>query len=345
MTRPLLFPGLGLEFHISRVAFSIGPLTVYWYGIILVFGMGMALLYCTRRSRDFGIHPDRVSDVILYAIVAGLIGARIYYVLFSWDYYSQHPAEIFRIWEGGIAIYGGILGGLLGSVLLCKLWKIPLLPLLDLMVGGLILGQAIGRWGNFMNIEAFGGNTTLPWGMTGPSIVAYLEGQAAVLAEIGVIVDPIMPVHPTFFYESLWNLAGFGFIVWYTSRRRLNGELTLLYLAWYGLGRAWIEGLRTDSLMWGSVRVSQLLAAVCAVASALLLWQLRKRFEAGRLAGIFAIPPLGERHAAAEAMLPKQKQQEASPSVEETVEETVENAEQFADIALETAEKPLDKED
>ena len=277
------FPGLGLEFHLNKIALSVFGLRIHWYGVIVVTGMLLAVAYAMKRCRTFGITPEQVSDVALYAIIGGMVGARAYYVVFSWDYYQDHLNEIIRIWEGGIAIYGGIIGGVLTGYVLCRLWKIKKLSLLDLAAGALLLGQGIGRWGNFVNVEAFGSNTTLPWGMTGPSVVSYLTSKQAQLAQFGVSVDPAVPVHPTFFYESVWCFAGFLFIAWYTKRRRYNGELILMYCAWYGLGRFWIEGLRTDSLMLGPVRVSQLLAGAGALAAfAVLLW-MNRRVKSGTL--------------------------------------------------------------
>ena len=180
----------------------------------------------------------------------GIICARIYYVVFEWGYYAQHPGEIIAIWKGGIAIYGGIIGTLIGLFVYSRVKKLSLASLCDLAAFGLLIGQCIGRWGNFVNGEAHGGPTTLPWGMT-------IDGQSM--------------VHPTFLYESLWNLAGFVLLHFYSKKRRFKGEIALLYAAWYGAGRAWIEGLRTDSLYIGSVRVSQLLAIISCVAAIAVL--------------------------------------------------------------------------
>lgn len=307
MTRVIAFPGLGLSLDIAREAFRIGPFTVYWYGVIVVAGIGLGLYYSLRRSREFGMNPDRMTDLTLYSVIAGLVGARAYYVAFTWDYYSQHPEEIIAIWKGGIAIYGGIIGAFALGIWLCRRWKMPVLPAADCAVGGLILGQAIGRWGNFVNIEAFGGNTTLPWGMTGDSIVHYLSSQQAALAEAGIPVDPWMPVHPTFFYESMWNLLGFLFIVWYTRRRRFNGELALFYCGWYGLGRAWIEGLRTDSLMLGGLRISQVVAALGVVLSLGLWLVCRERLKKGTAPVCLLRQSDEELAAQADAMAPKSK--------------------------------------
>lgn len=283
MTETLSFPGLGWEFNLSRVAFSIpigeNRITVYWYGILIALAFLGAVFYSFRRCRTFGINADRAVDVVMVSAVGGILGARIYYVLFTWDYYKDNLGEIFKIWHGGIAIYGGVIGALLVGALMCRLRQVRFLPMADMAVGGILLGQAIGRWGNFVNIEAFGSNTTLPWGMTSPSIVSYLSGMKEELTKIGVEIDPSLPVHPTFFYESLWCLIGFGLAAFLASRRRFDGELLLFYAAWYGTGRAVIEGLRTDSLMLGTIRVSQLLAILCVFAAVIIWLVVRSRIK------------------------------------------------------------------
>lgn len=267
----LTFPGLGLEFRLTREAFHIGGYPIAWYGIIMATAFLVGICYVMWRTKEFGLDGDRVIDVLLLAVVGGIIGARAYYVIFSWDEYKDNIANIFKIWEGGIAIYGGLIGAVLVGLLVCKMRKVKMLPMLDLATGGLIMGQAIGRWGNFVNIEAFGANTTLPWGMGGPAVERYLAAHQAQLAEIGVTVDPTMLVHPTFFYESVWCLLGFVAIALFTKRRRFDGELVLLYATWYGAGRSVIEGLRTDSLMLGNIRISQALSIV-GVLVAVVLW-------------------------------------------------------------------------
>ena len=200
----------------------------------------------------------------------GIICARIYYVVFEWGYYAQHPGEIIAIWKGGIAIYGGIIGTLIGLFVYSRVKKLSLASLCDLAAFGLLIGQCIGRWGNFVNGEAHGGPTTLPWGMT-------IDGQSM--------------VHPTFLYESLWNLAGFVLLHFYSKKRRFKGEIALLYAAWYGAGRAWIEGLRTDSLYIGSVRVSQLLAIISCIAAVAVLARQYRRIK---VAKAFYVPETDE---------------------------------------------------
>ena len=266
------FPGLELDFEVNRVAFSIGDLPVYWYGILIALGFILAILYVSRRAREFGVDADRMLDVILGGAIGGIVGARAYYVILQWDYYGQNLSQIFNTRSGGMAIYGGLIGGVLIGLLMCKIRRVKFMPALDLVVGGFLIGQGIGRWGNFVNIEAFGANTSLPWGMSSSVITDYLTQHEAELEAIGMDIDPNMPVHPTFLYESLWCLLGFAFIAWYTRRRKFDGELTLLYMMWYGAGRAVIEGLRTDSLMipGTSLRASQVLAAAMAVVAAII---------------------------------------------------------------------------
>lgn len=289
------FPGLGLDFSISRVAVFIGPFTVYWYGIIVVTGIALGVLYATWRAGQFGVDKERLSDVFLYAIVAGMLGARAYYVAFSWDYYKLHPEEIIQIWKGGIAFYGGILAAILCGWLLCRRWKLPVVRALDASLGGLLLGQSIGRWGNFVNVEAFGGYFEGAWRMVSPIIDSYFHMHPDLLP--GFTPEQVLqmqgiPVHPTFFYESAWTMLGFLFIVWYTKRRSFNGELTLMYFFINGLGRAVIEGLRTDSLTAGSLRISQVLAVCMAVLSAILWFVARKKLAGGTAPAWMRLTPL-----------------------------------------------------
>lgn len=267
----LRFPGLGWEIPISRVAVSIGSLEIYWYGVIIAVGFGLGLWVYLSHNRSCGIHPDEGLDIILWSMLGAIVGARAYYVAFQWDHYKDNLKEIFNLRGGGLAIYGGIIGALIVAFIVCRSKKLPMLPVADAAFPGVMLGQAIGRWGNFFNMEAFGTNTTLPWGMTSDTISNYLSRHQAALLAQGV-VDPAMPVHPTFLYESLWNLIGVAvLLLWLFPRRSYDGQITLGYTAWYGLGRFFVEGLRTDSLMWGSVRVSQALGGVLFIVAAGLM--------------------------------------------------------------------------
>ena len=268
----LRFPGLGWEIPISRVAVSIGSLEIYWYGVIIAVGFGLGLWVYLSHNRSCGIHPDEGLDIILWSMLGAIVGARAYYVAFQWDHYKDNLKEIFNLRGGGLAIYGGIIGALIVAFIVCRSKKLPMLPVADAAFPGVMLGQAIGRWGNFFNMEAFGTNTTLPWGMTSDTISNYLSRHQATLLAQGVVVDPAMPVHPTFLYESLWNLIGVAvLLLWLFPRRSYDGQITLGYTAWYGLGRFFVEGLRTDSLMWGSVRVSQALGGVLFIVAAGLM--------------------------------------------------------------------------
>lgn len=271
MTYNVQFPGLGLEFALDRVAFSIGGFDIYWYGIIIAAGMLLAMAFAFRKAVDFGIDGDRLVDVVFIGVVAGVICARAYYVAFA-------PFEYESIWQmldirqGGLAIYGGVIGAFVFGGLAAKWRKVPILPLFDLVGICFLIGQGIGRWANFVNQEAFGTNTDLPWGMISEGTQSYLAGVQAALAAEGVAVDPSQPVHPTFLYESLWCLAGFALLALLVKRRRFHGQLFLGYIIWYGAGRFWIEGLRTDALMVaGTLRTSQLVALVSVLAAAVLM--------------------------------------------------------------------------
>lgn len=287
MTETLTFPGLGLSFDLSRVAFWIGDFPIYWYGITFATAFLLGLLYFHFRARKVGIHPYEGLDVVLWAIIGGVVGARAYFVIFQWDaMYKANPMKIFAFREGGLAIYGGVIGAIIVGLIACRIKKLPPLPMLDIGLPALLLGQAIGRWGNFFNIEAFGCNTDLPWGMTSKTIENFLSRPEVVdeLAKLGQTANPFVPVHPTFFYEFIWNLLGFLLLAFVlTPRRRYDGQVALGYMAWYGLGRTFIEGLRTDSLVtetpWGMIRVSQYLAIAGFIVSIALLVYLGKKAQ------------------------------------------------------------------
>lgn len=267
MTNLVQFPGLGLSFEVNRVAFSIGGMNIYWYGVCIAIGLCLALLFAFRHGVEFGVDADAMVDVILIGVIMGIISARAYYV-------AMAPFEYESIWDmiairdGGLAIYGGIIGGFLFGGLACKWRGVPVLPMFDLTAMGFLIGQCCGRWGNFFNQEAFGCNTTLPWGMYSETTRNYLMGST-VTAPNGVVIDPNLPVHPTFLYESIWCLVGFVLLFRYIKKRKFNGDITLRYLIWYGAGRFWIEALRTDSLMLVpsiGLRASQLVAGLAVLA-------------------------------------------------------------------------------
>ena len=266
MTNLVQFPGLGLEFELNRVAFHIGGISIYWYGVCIAVGLCLALIFAFRHSIEFGVDPDSMVDVILIGVVLGIISARAYYVAMA-PFKYESIWDMIAIRDGGLAIYGGIIGSFLFGGLACKWRGVPVLPMFDLTAMGFLIGQCCGRWGNFFNQEAFGCNTTLPWGMYSEATRTYLMGST-VTAQSGMVIDPNLPVHPTFLYESLWCLAGFIMLFRYIKKRKFNGDITLRYLVWYGAGRFWIEALRTDSLMLVpsiGLRVSQLLAGIAVV--------------------------------------------------------------------------------
>ncbi|MGI6778155.1 MAG: prolipoprotein diacylglyceryl transferase [Acetivibrionales bacterium] len=272
------FPGLwGLEFSISRVAFKVFGIEIYWYGVIIAFGFLLAVLLAMKSSKDFGIEPDSIIDLVLYATPAAIVAARLYYVVFSWDSFKDNLWEVFNTRKGGLAIYGGVLGAVIVGYVFARAKKIGVFKLFDFAAPYLVLAQGIGRWGNFVNQEAFGTNTNLPWGMTSESIREYLRMNVEELSAIGINVNPDFPVHPTFLYESLWDVGLFFFLIWYRRKKKLDGEVFFLYMILYGVGRFWIEGLRTDSLMLGSFRVSQLLAALFAVILTAIFFIRRKK--------------------------------------------------------------------
>ncbi len=270
MTRTVLFPGLGLEFHLDRVAVELFGLPIYWYGIIIACGFLLAVVFCSRMAPRFGIRSDDVIDLLFPAVPLAIIGARLYYVIFYLDLYRREDGSydlfgMVDIRDGGLAIYGGVIAAVLTLIVFCRVKKLSFLAFADLGAFGLLIGQCVGRWGNFMNVEAYGGPTDLPWRM---GIDAYVDGAWQ-----------YMEVHPTFLYESLWNLLGFLLLllVVLKGKRRFDGQIMWSYFLWYGFGRGLIEGLRTDSLYFfhTSIRVSQLLGFASAlVAAGFLIYHL-----------------------------------------------------------------------
>ncbi len=265
---PISFPGLfgDWEFTVSSKALDIGG-GIYWYGILIALGLILAVCFAMTQRHKYGITEDNILDAVLWGIPFGVIGARAYYVIFYLDQFRDAEGkldfrQVIAIWDGGLAIYGAVIAVVLVALVLSRVKKFNLWALMDVVVMGLLIGQAVGRWGNFMNREAFGAETTLPWRM-----------------QLTLRTGEIVQVHPTFFYESLWNVIGLLLIVFVVSRaRRFDGENTCFYFLWYGIGRFWIEGLRTDSLylfdwqLFGQpIRVSQALSLVMVVVSLVLL--------------------------------------------------------------------------
>lgn len=301
---PISFPGLlgDWQFTADSVAFWIGQKPIYWYGIILGLGVLAGLWLCTRQAKRYGLTEDNVLDIVLWGVPLGILGARTYYVIFYLDRFRDASGaldwgRVVAIWDGGGAIYGTVIACVILAVVYCRVKKLELGALTDLCVMGLLLGQLIGRWGNFMNREAFGSATTLPWRM-----------------RLWVNAQEYIEVHPTFLYESLWNLLGLALLLLVVSRgRRFDGENTWFYFLWYGLGRLWIEGLRTDSLylfnvtvMGQRVRVSQALSLVLILLSAFMLFyniRIRKRSPSDLLVNrkAWAVEAAGEATAPEEA--------------------------------------------
>ncbi|HOC33819.1 MAG TPA: prolipoprotein diacylglyceryl transferase [Ruminococcus flavefaciens] len=268
------FPKLGWTFHIDPTAFTIGSFNIQWYGIIIVLGLILALVYVLPRMKRFGLDADRAIDAIIGGVIGGIIGARAYYVLLRWDEYKGDIKAIFNTRNGGLAIYGGLIGAILVGFIICKMRKVKVLPMLDVVSIGFLIGQGIGRWGNFVNQECFGSNTSSFLGITGGRIQQTIIDQTAIGGEMNINGNAAMvwdkAVHPCFLYESVWCLLGFLVLSTWSKRRKYDGQIFLMYMAWYGAGRFVIEGLRTDSLMAGSLKFSQMLSALLVVVSVIL---------------------------------------------------------------------------
>ena len=266
------FPGLGIEpFHMDRIAFSLFGIDVNWYGLIITCGMILAVLYALWHAKHEGVKSDDIIDLALALIFCGVIGARLYYVIMEFDQYLVSGGtfwqnlggtlyNIIAIWNGGLAIYGGIIAGFLAALVVARAKRIPFPVVADIAGPAVMVGQIIGRWGNFVNVEAYGAETTLPWRM---GVLYSFNDGASFVSETFV--------HPTFIYESLWNLVGLILITWLYNKKKFHGQMFLTYMTWYGFGRMLIEGLRADSLYVGSIRISQLVGLVTFVAGAVLL--------------------------------------------------------------------------
>lgn len=253
MENVITFPALGISVTVNRVAFNVFGKDIYWYGVIIALGFALAVLYCSLRIRRFGFNNDLLFDALVAALPSAIVGARLYYVIWEWGYYSKYPSEIIAVWHGGMAIYGGIIGALIAVAVYGRVKRASIPGMFDVAALGLLIGQCLGRWGNFINGEAHGTLTDSVLGMT---------------------VNGYGPFHPTFLYESVWTAL--GFIVLHLVSvyfYRFRGQIFLSYLVWYGAGRAVIEGLRTDSLYIGQtdIRVSQVVAVVSCITGLVLL--------------------------------------------------------------------------
>ena len=254
-------------FSVDRVMFTIPGIgfKVYWYGFLIAIGILLAMFYGFKRMKDVGVDPDRATDGVIAGFFGAIFGARFYYILFNDD---TKFSQFFNIRDGGLAIYGGIIGAIVVGGIVVRIRKVKLSALLDVVGPCFLIGQAIGRWGNFFNQEAFGGNTDLPWGMMSSKTITYIAEH---YDDLGGEVSSYAPVHPCFLYESLWCIAAFVFLHFYLRHRKFDGEVFLMYIGLYGIGRFLIEGTRTDSLYLMNIRVSQLVAGACVITSLILI--------------------------------------------------------------------------
>ena len=326
MLPTVIFPGLGnISLEMNPVAFTLFGRGVAWYGIIIAAGFLLAALYVLRRAPSFGLNEDIVIDAMLWATPVAIICARAYYVTFNFDLYRDDPLSMLYIWEGGLAIYGGVIGALLTLAVFCKVRHVKFGALADLGAMGLLIGQIIGRWGNFVNCEAHGGETTLPWRM----VITYSPESA----------DLAVGYHPTFLYESLWNLLGFVLIHFYSKKhRKFRGEICLMYITWYGLGRGFIEGLRTDSLYFfgTNMRVSQFVGFASFIAGLALLiynWMF-KVHDAEEVTALAYTPKVAVTEPAADA--------ESTGGAAETAEEAEASGESAGEAAADTPDEAQD---
>ena len=337
------FPGLwDNTFEIRNWAFIIFGIKIYWYGIIIAFGFLLAVLLAVRKSKKFEIEPDSILDLVLFAAPVAIVTARLYYVIFSWDLFKDNLIDIVNTRKGGLAIYGAVIGALLVAYIFAAKKKIGFFKLADFCVPYLILAQGIGRWGNFVNQEAFGSQTTLPWRMNGDIPNAYL-------ASLNQNLDPaVWGVHPTFLYESLWCVAVFFFLLWFRNRRKLVGEVFFLYLILYGFERFFVEQLRTDSLMIGfDVRVSQYLSAVLVIVFTVLF--IYRRVQSAKAAEDVPVEPGQSEYGSVLAKLKESEESDVAPvegHEDETGDDISEQPEELPDgREEEPTEEPADSEE
>lgn len=246
---------------IDPIALRIGPFQVHWYGLIIGFGIALGLFLALRESERLGFDKEIITDLVIWAIPFSILGARLYYVIFEWEYYSQYPGDIIKIWNGGLAIHGALIGAILTAIIFTRMKKVSFWKVADIAAPSILLGQAIGRWGNFMNQEAYGGEVSR----------AFLEK----LRLPDFIIDQMFIEgayhHPTFLYESSWNLIGFFFLLLLRKVNLRRGQIFLIYIIWYSIGRFFIEGMRTDSLMLQNIRIAQLMSLTLIIGAIIIL--------------------------------------------------------------------------
>ena len=261
MVNIISFPNLGITLTVSRSLFSVFGIPVYSYGLIIGIGVILGFIYASNEIKRQGITQDDFLNMFITALPVAILCARLYYVIFSWDFYKNNPLEILDIRGGGLAIYGGIIGAFAVVLIYCKVKKLNIGKVLDILAVSLLIGQSVGRWGNFVNGEAFGSSSTLPWAMS-------IESEGRLIAHM---------VHPTFLYESVFNAIGIVVLLLYKRKKVFQGELFCGYMVWYGIGRVLIEGLRADSLYWGPFRVSQMLSGLLVIIGLILIFKNRKQ--------------------------------------------------------------------
>ncbi len=269
MTHKIAFPKLGLNFNVNRVAFTLFGTNIFWYAIIIITGFILGASFVAQRAKKKGINTDHIWNIAIFGLVFGVIGARIYYCIFDYDTIKDDFWNILRIWEGGLAIYGGIIAAVITAFVYCKIKKLEVLEIFDLCCQGLLIGQAVGRWGNFVNGEVFGQATDLPWGM-------LVQGGG---------VYTLNPVHPLFLYESLWNIVGLLLIIAFGKKVKAKGTIFFFYIFWYSFGRFFLEGMRdTDYILkatenFGISQIVGIIGIICGAAGIIILQIKRKYVE------------------------------------------------------------------
>lgn len=345
------FPFLGEDniftngFKLDSAMFKIPGtnFVVYWYGFLIALGILIAMIYGFKKMRSFGIDPDRATDSVIGGLIGAIIGARLYYVIFSWSDYLTESGwidwkAIISVRDGGLAIYGGIIGAILVGGIIAKIKKLKLVTLLDVAAPCFLIGQAIGRWGNFFNQEAFGSNTTLPWGMMSSKTISYLsEVQTDLADKAGVIVDQNSPVHPCFLYESLWCILGFVLLHLYAKHRKFDGEVFLMYIGWYGLGRFFIEMLRTDSLYLANIKISELIAGTCVLVAIVLIVIFRSMVKRNENYKLYADTDISRTQLAEYDMFAKMKAEKSE--LKKKIKEAKANGDDFSKLQSEYDEK------